>query len=256
MDRLTKLNCMKHLLRFLPVLAVLLTACDKEAITPSGTITQVSHPFYTDYFQVQVSDGIQFNITPSDSDKVVIETDDNVQAEIYVKQIGNIIYINRKEGSDVKWDQTTVKAHIFTTQTISTVQAGNGSTGTCDYTLYGEGGYMKILLSSGSTFTSSVNLTGGSLWVELSGGSTANLSGKTKEMRLLSETGSTLNAYNLTTTNLILQIFSGGSTAYNTVTDKIFAVEAKGGSTLYYKGAATINPNSTFIEGASAVPVN
>lgn len=247
---------MKHLLRILPLLAVLLTACQREAIIPSGNITQISHPLYTEYYHIQVSDGIQFNITPSDSDKVVIETDDNVQAEIYVKQVGNILYINRKEGSDVKWDQTTVKAHILTTQTISTVQAGNGSTGTCDFTLYGEGGWMKILLSGGSTFTSTVDLTDGSLWVELSDGSTANLSGKAKEMRLLSESGSTLNAYGLTTNNLILQIFSGGSTAYTTVTDKIYAVEAKGGSTLYYKGAATINPNSTFLEGASAIPVN
>lgn len=247
---------MKHLLRILPVLALLFTACQQEEIIPSGKITQVTHTFYTDYFQINVSDGIHYTITPSDSDKVVIETDDNVQAEVSVKQVGNIIYICRNADSNVKWNLSTVRANIQTAQTIYAIQGENGSKGSCDFSLWGLGGNLKIMLSGGSTFNSPISMTGGSVWVELSDGSEANLSGSANEMRLLLESGSKLNAYDLTTTNLILQIFSGGSSAYTTVTEKIFAVDAKGGSTLYYKGAGIVNPSSSFSEGASAVHVN
>lgn len=247
---------MKYILRILPVLVLVFTACQQEEITPSGNINQKEYVFYQDYFQVNVSDGIQYTITPSDSDKVVIEADDNVQSEISVKQIGSIIYIKKLEDSKVKWDQTLVKAEIQTAQTLSAIQGETGSIGSCDFTLWGLGGNMKILLSGKSSFQSNVSIPSGNLWVELSDSSVAILNGTAKETRLLSESGSTLNAYGLTSTNLILQIFSGGSKAYTTVTDKIFAVDAKGGSTLYYKGLATINPNSSFSEGASAVPVN
>lgn len=248
---------MKQLIKWLPVFALLLTACEKETVTPSGNITQVTHPFYFDYYQVQVSDGIQYTITPSDSDKVVIETDDNIQSEIQAKQIGNIIYLSKKKGNNVDWNRTTVKAHLFTTQTLTSIQGESGSAGSCDMSLYGLGGLMKIVLSGGSTFTSAVNVAAaGSLWLELSDGSTANLSGSANEVRLLSESGSTLNAYDMSTNNLILQIFSGGSKAYMTVNEKIFAVDAKGGSMLYYKGAGVLNPGSSFSEGSAAVHVD
>jgi len=247
---------MKYILRILPVLAFLFTACQQEEITPSGNINRKEYAFYQDYFQVNVSDGIQYTITPSDSDKVVIETDDNVQAEISVKQIGNIIYIKRMDDSNVKWDKTTVKANIQTAQTLYAIQGEKGSTGSCDFSLWGVGGNLKIMLSGKSSFQSGISMAGGNLWVELSDSSEAILNGTVKETRLLSESGSKLNAYDLTSANLVLQIFTGGSTAYTTVTDKIFAVDAKGGSTLYYKGIGIVNPNSSFSEGASAVHVN
>lgn len=247
---------MKYILRILPVLALVLSACQQEEIKPSGNINQKEYAFNQDYFQINVSDGIHYTITPSDSDKVVIETDDNVQSQISVKQIGSIIYIKRMDDSNVKWDQTIVKANIQTAQTLSTIQGETGSTGSCNFTLWGQGGYMKIMLSGKSVFVSNLSMPSGHLWVELSDSSEALLSGAVKETRLLSESGSTLNAYGLTSANLILQIFSGGSKAYTTVTDQIFAVDAKGGSTLYYKGLATTNPNSSFSEGASAVSVN
>jgi hypothetical protein len=247
---------MKHILRILPLLAFILTACQQEEITPSGNINRKEYNFYQDYFQVNVSDGIQYTITPSDSDKVVIETDDNVQAEISVKQVGNIIYIKRKDDSNVKWERTIVKANIQTAQTLYAIQGEKGSVGSCDFSLWGVGGNLKIMLSGKSSFQSSISMPNGNLWVELSDSSEALLSGTTKETRLLSESGSKLKAYDLTSTNLVLQIFSGGSTAYATVTEKIFAVDAKGASTLYYKGSAIVNENSSFSEGASAVFVN
>lgn len=247
---------MKYLLRILPALALFFTACQQEEIIPSGNINQKTHLIYTDYFQINVSDGIEYTITPSDSDKVVIETDDNVQAEVSVKQVGNIIYISRNPDSNVKWNSTTVKANIQTDQTIYAIQGENGSKGNCDFSPCGTGSLFKVVLTGGSTFNSPISMAGGSVWVELSDGSEATLSGIANEMRLLLESGSKLNAYDLTATNLILQIFSGGSTAYATVTEKIFAVDAKGGSTLYYKGTGIVNPSSSFSEGASAVHVN
>jgi len=247
---------MKHILRILPAIAALLVSCQQEDITPSGNINRKAYTFYQDYYQVNVSDGIQYTITPSDSDKVVIETDDNVQAEISIKQVGDIIYIKRKEDSNVKWNRTTVKAKIQTAQTLYAIQGENGSIGTCDFSLWGLGGNLKIMLSGKSSFQSGISMGGGNLWVELSDSSEAILSGTAKETRLLSESGSIMNAYNLSSPNLILQIFMGGSKAYTTVTDKILAVDAKGGSLLYYKGSATIISSSKFSEGASAIPVN
>lgn len=236
-------------------MVLLFGACQQEEVIPSGNITQVTHTIYTDYFQINVSDGIQYTITPSDSDNVVIETDDNVQAAVSVKQVGNIIYICRNADSNAKWNLTTVKAIIQTAQTIYAIQGENGSKGSCDFSLWGVGGNLKIMLSGGSTFHSPISMPGGSVWVELSDGSEATLSGIANEMRLLLESGSKLNAYDLTTTNLILQIFLGGSIAYTTVAEKIFAVDAKEGSTLYYKGTGIVNPLSSFSEGASAVYV-
>lgn len=247
---------MKQLLIIWPVLVLLFTACQEQEIIPSGNINHKTHVIYNDYFQINVTDGIQYTITPSDSDKVVIEADDNVQAEVLVKQVGNIIFISRKPDSNVKWNSTTVKANIQTAQTIYTIQGEKESKGSCDLSLRGVGGLLKIVLTGGSTFNSPISMAGGSVWVELSDGSEATLSGIANDMRLLLESGSKLNAYDLTAANLILQIFTGGSTAYATVTEKIFAVDAKGGSTLYYKGAGIVNPSSSFSEGASAVHVN
>jgi hypothetical protein len=243
---------MKQLIKIIiPALILVFTSCTEDEITPSGNVTNQTHLVYDDYIQLEVGSGIQYDITLGETEAVVIETDDNVQECISVKQTGSILSIK----ANGHFGATTVKAHIQTRQELYTIKGEGGSVGSCDYYLYGIDNELKIILSGGSTFTGMLYMPEGNAWLEMEDGSTLNLSGSLKEMRLLSEDGSKLDAYNLITYNLIAQIFDGGSSAYLTVSNKINVVAANGGSTLYYKGDATILSSSTFNDGSQAIHV-
>jgi hypothetical protein len=230
-----------------------MTSC--QEIIPSGNITEVRHEINADFIQISVAAGITFDISAGASDVISVETDDNMQEFISVSNQQDVLNIGVKEGN-TNLSFTSITVHIQTKQELYALVLQEGSHGTVNVPLTGIGGQLKLNTDEGSSLEADINAPNGEAWLELGGGSSMNLTGTVKDVKLLMDGGGTLEAYDLTMKNLIAQVFEGSSHANVTVTDNIYVPSADGGSTLYYKGTAIVDSRSSFSGGSSITNMN
>lgn len=190
---------------------------------------------------IAVQDGIDVYIHQTGEEKVKVEADQNVLAEIVTEVDNGILVIySKKHIRDVQKLQVEIWADKLTSITAS------GGSDVYSRTLI-RADQLKTGASGGSDLE--LDLEVGELECDTSGGSDARLKGKARRLIANSSGGSDLRA-----DDLIVQFAkiraSGGSDAHVHVTEEL-ELKASGGSDIHYKGNAKIT--SLNVSGASDV---
>ena len=190
----------------------------------------------TEFTGIESSGGIDVYITQKDTQKVVVETDDDLQKLVITKVENGILKVYPD-----KWFMHFKKLKVYVSvKDIKTISASGGSDIFAENPIIA--GNMGISLSGGSD--ARLNIKGIQIDGSLSGGSDLYLKGAAGYLKIKASGGSDCKAYELTAAKADITT-SGGSDVYITVEEELKA-SASGGSDVKYKGnAKVINSNSS-----------
>ncbi len=222
----------KHFLLTILTLTICFYSCEfNQIVRPSGDVTKKSIPI-TDFSKINVANGIQLFVSKGNSEKVEMETDDNIHKLYSFEKKGEMLYIKLNRAVNFKPEQN-VKVYISLVNFDELVANSgciikiNDSFSTSD---------LKVKLSSGCQMNGAIICN--NLNLDLTAGSQLTIRGKTDKLVLNSSSGCQINGFDLISNTLECQIL-GGTVANFTVNNSINVV-ASGGSILNYKGKATI----------------
>jgi hypothetical protein len=195
----------------------------------SGNVTAQERSL-SEFTGIESSGGIDVYITQKDSQKVVVETDDDLQKYIITKVEDGILKVYPD-----KWFMHFKKLKVYVSmKDLKSLSASGGSD------LFAEKpiitGNLEISLSGGSDVT--LNIKGIDVSGSLSGGSDLYLKGAAGFLTIKASGGSDCKAYELTAAKADVSA-SGGSDIYITVDEELKA-SASGGSDVKYKGNARV----------------
>lgn len=216
------------------VLALVITSCDvwEHRVVPSSSVSSIDYTF-TDYESINTSHAFKIDVTFSDDEEsIVIEANDNLHQYIEVKKENNTLSIGIRNDIQVT-GSPTLKAHI-TTKHVSNFYGSGASSFQLANTV--ESANASIRLSGASMFSGALDVS--ELYAELSGASSANLSGFAGVTEAGASGASSIRDYDFSTKVLKADL-SGASSAHLYVEDQIDVI-ASGASTLHYKGDAVI----------------
>jgi hypothetical protein len=181
----------------------------------------------SDFHAIHIDHDIDIFLVQSDTEKVVIRTEndftDSIQTKVE-KGILNILNSNRNVTPVVK---PVVTVYV---NKLTTVQTKSGSDVTSSNTL--KTNRLVAYMINGSDIK--LDLAADELVLFLSDGSDAIISGKVGQFSVTSHGGSDIEALGLETVNCILQL-SGGSDAMINVSKQL-TINAKGGCDISVKG--------------------
>jgi len=143
----------------------------------------------TGFDEVSVSTGIELILNQDSFEKVVVETDENIQKILKTEVVGNKLKIYLEEGVN---HARELKVHV-TVKQLKAVSASAGSEVRTAGNINSES--LKIHSSSGSEVRMEVKCT--SLMLDSSSGSELTVSGNAVEIKAKSSSGSDLDASKL-----------------------------------------------------------
>jgi hypothetical protein len=201
-------------------------------VRPSGNVTKVIVPI-NDFSGISIGNGIQLIITKDTIEKIIIETDDNVQGLYTSQKIGNNIDIRLNRNTSFRPGQI-VKVFI-SYKNLAELHATSGCViklnnpiNTTDF---------KLVVSDGCVLNGTINCT--NLDAEISYGSKITLFGKANKYLLNATEGCQINNFAFISNILDCKISHG--TTVNLTVDTSIDVVATDGAVLNFKGNATIN---------------
>ena len=197
----------------------------------SGTITTQTRPATQTFSKIKVQQGIVLDVTQTDTQSIVVSTDDNIQDLIQTRIDGDVLTISAKES----YNTTTSPKVNVSLKTISALTASSGSEIKSKGMLSSTN--LDVKSSSGSTID--IDVEADNLSLESSSGSTINADGKALKLETSSSSGSTIDAKKL----LANDVFSQASSGSNTNVSPIVSLDGKassGASVGYHKTPKTI----------------
>jgi hypothetical protein len=232
---LIKNKNMKNIKLYLLSLTLISFISCEKGVSPSGSITKVEKNF-SNFSSIEIEDGFKVIITSNNSEKVEIETNENIQQYVIATQTGNKIRFKRA-GSINFGPRTTITIYISATK-ITEIYGSGGSLISTNNQIVTDN--LTTEFSGGSIFTSSLKCN--SFTTTISGGSKLNLTGSSDNYVLNSTGGSIFNGFDFIAKKFTCDV-SGGGIVNITVTDKL-DVKASGGSIITYKGGGIVNTQS------------
>jgi hypothetical protein len=193
---------------------------------------------------VHVGSGIDLFIYQDDQQKVVVESDSNIDDIITEVENGVLIIRYKKNNQIFKWGNED-KVFVYVPG-LKEIKCSGGS----DAETMGQFKTDMIILSASGGSDLKVDLRANEIEVDCSGGSDAIISGTSRKLKAHTSGGSDLKGYDLTVDEADLQA-SGGSDIQITVNKKMVA-NASGGSDIYYKG----NPEFVNVNSSSGSDIN
>jgi len=227
---------MIHLVKIIVAscVALLFSSCKIDlgkSVTGSGNVTSQNREVVS-FDKIELSDGLDCEVTQSDKTSVVVEADDNLQEGITTKvENGTLkiesIYDNYK---NVKSKKVKVQLPV-----ISSIETTSGSSLTTPSVIKG----TNILLKSSSGSSLEANVEADKITLESTSGSDLVVQGKALEVETSSSSGSSINAEKLMANDVHAQSTSGStSTVHPLVTLKAHA--SSGSSIEYVKAPKNI----------------
>jgi hypothetical protein len=212
--------------------AVLLFACSREQIHPAGSIIQRERNL-TGFSAIEVNSGMELVLKQDSSEKVVIETYENIQNIILSEKIGNLLVFKLPPNTNIQRD---AKIRIFVSvKNLTALKATGGSRISSQTVLKfpsliadisGGGGFSALYECN----SMSMNLSGGS-YFRATGGAA-------KDLNLIASGGSNFDAFDFSCDNFTCDA-SGGSRVNITVNSSL-RVKASGGSEINYRGSGNV----------------
>ncbi|MHC1706004.1 MAG: head GIN domain-containing protein [Bacteroidales bacterium] len=195
----------------------------------NGNITREDRPVHS-FSVVVVNSGINLYLIQGQTEKVIVETDENLQSLIVTDVKDGMLNISFRKSV-----RSSHKSNVYVTFSALNVLKGNGGSD-----IFTEKPLHLDKLSASLNGGSDLHLEGDfkSLEIEVNGGSDAVVKGHSENADFLANGGSDINAGELTVNNCSV-VANGGSDAWVNVSDKI-SVKALGGSDVHFSGNAVV----------------
>ena len=224
---------MVHLVRIViaTCIALLFNSCKYdvgfgEKITGSGHVVTKERNL-DPFTKIEVSKGLDCEVTQGNDQKVTIEADDNLQDGIITTVSNGVLKISSKYNNynNVKSKKIRVQIPI-----ILSLESTSASSLVTKNSIKGNIIYVKS--SSGSKIVA--NIEADKIILESTSGSDLNIEGKALELTTASSSGSSIDAENLLANDINSQSSSGSSTIVNPII-KLKAHASSASSIIYSK---------------------
>lgn len=216
------------------VLGLFFTSCDDDDLylVPSNKITTIEVPA-SGFNQLNVSDMFKVYVTFSeDEESVLVESNENVHPSIDIKTQGDQLQIGLYKNT--KFSGTPVLNVYIKTKSIDRIMAMGASY--IEYQNPLESNSFEINLEGACIFKGHLEVD--EMDAIITGASTLDLTGNSKELNIRAEGASLMTGFNFETENLNASVY-GASNITLTVNQKL-NVTASGASNVLYKGNGTI----------------
>lgn len=213
--------------------ATFITSCSVTNITGSGNLTTKTLE-YSGFTSIDVQNGLEVDLTQSDTYSVEVTADDNIIEYIEISTPWEGYSLHIKAKPNTVFNNATALVTIKMPE-LNNVELSGGSS--ANITGFNSTGGMAIYLSGGSqigTFITPGNITVRNIDFGLSGGSQVRLSGSASNLTIDCSGGSNIDLENFSVNNADV-VLSGGSEAKINVTDTL-DFNLSGGSELLYTG--------------------
>jgi hypothetical protein len=191
---------------------------------------------------IDVGGNIEVYVRQDSVRSVKIEADENLMQYIIIKNDGDRLVIEPKDGSNLSGSKDIkvyVSSPVFTKLEVS------GASGiTSETVLSGD----KIYIDVNGASKANLDLKSPSVSVDLSGASHASLRGQAKDLHIDSEGASHANAFALLSENA--DVDASGASSAEVFASVSIKADASGASHIRYKGGANYSGNSS---GASDI---
>ncbi|GAA4775501.1 MULTISPECIES: head GIN domain-containing protein [Flavobacterium] len=199
-------------------------AFDGKSITGSGNVVSKERKV-ENFTKIELKRGLDCEVKQSDSFKVVVVADDNLQEGIKTKVENGTLIIDSEYGNYNNVKSKTIQVFM---PVIDVLETTSGSSLKTIGTIKGNNIHLKS--SSGSSLDAEVESE--NLTLESTSGSTLTASGKAIELNTLSSSGSAIDATNLLANNINSQSSSGSNTEVSPIL--LLKAQASSGSSIEY----------------------
>ena len=213
------------------VIALLFGSCKFDAtdlgknITGSGNVISKDRNI-SNFTKVEVRKGLDCEIVQSNTFRVVVEADDNLQDGITTQLENGTLVITSKYNRYKNVKSKTVKVFMPTVDYL-------GSSGGANLKTIGAIKANDIHLKSSSGSSLNAEIESEKVTLESSSGSTLEASGKAISLNTLSSSGSTIDAKRLLANEVRSQCSSGSNAEVNPIL--VLNAQASSGSSIRYE---------------------
>jgi hypothetical protein len=224
------------------VVALLFGSCKFEAngfgesIKGSGNVVTKERNV-SDFTKVELKRGLECEVVQSNTFKVEVEADDNLQEGIFTTVENGTLVVTSKYNNYHNVASKKVKIHM---PVINALQTSSGA----DLRTVGviKGNDIHLKSGSGSTITAEVESE--NITLESTSGSTIKASGKAILVNTLASSGSSIEAERLLANEIRAQSTSGSSTKVNPIL-KLNAQASSGSNVEYVNAPKQISKQET-----------
>jgi len=197
-----------------------------SGIKGNGKLTTETRTITEPFSSIKATEGLDVFLTQSDSESVIVETDENLQELIITEVQDGVLKIHTKENIG----RNTAKKITVSFKTISSIIATSGSDVIATNTI--NVNELDLKTTSGSDMTLDVNTQ--VLSCTATSGSDLNLTGKTEKFNAEATSGSDIEAKELIAIYSNVKATSGADISVNT--EKILVAKATSGADVKYYG--------------------
>ncbi|TGD59127.1 head GIN domain-containing protein [Flavobacterium humi] len=210
-------------------IALLFNSCNDIGTSIKGSGKVVSKErTVQDFTKIEVSKGLECEVTQGDKTEVIVEADDNLQDGIITTVENGTLKITSKYNNYRNVASKKIKVQM---PKISGLETTSGSNLVTTNTLKGENIYLKS--SSGSDLEASLEVD--KVILEATSGSNLTVGGKALEVSTASSSGSTIDAGKLMANDITSQSSSGSNSVVNPILS--LKAHASSGSSIEYEKA-------------------
>lgn len=220
-------------------LALLLSACNFNINTGengNGNVVTQERNVTEDFTEVRGSAGLDVYLTQGDENKIVVETDENLQQYIEADIEEGKLHITTSENIG----RSKAKKVYVTYKELNTVEASSGADVTGNSVIKSE----NISLKSSSGAQLNVEIFAKNLTAKTSSGADLIVSGKASSVKADASSGSELNAKELLAIECKAEASSGAEVTVN-VKDNLETNVSSGGEVNYYGNPVSVNSNKS-----------
>lgn len=230
---------------FLLIIFISAFSCDNkdEEVTPTGPITRIQRDI-SGFNGVDIRDGLQAFVEIGNSDRVVVEANQNLHQYVVSRIENNRLILEVSE--NVTFPSSATLNIYVNAVVLNILWADGGSQIQINDTLAVND--LGIGLSGGSRLLGNINVTG-TVTPTLSGGSILTLWGYGNNYELNSTGGSIAEGFGLWVEDFRCDVSGGGFVSIHVEDD--LHVTASGGSIINYKGNGIIRSEN--LSGGSVI---
>lgn len=213
-----------------------------DKIKGNGKVVTQNRSF-SGFTGVDVSNAIQLYVKQDTAFSVKVETDDNLQQYILVRQDGSTLYIKQKDNTNL---DATGKIKVYVSAPLFKSLEASGACDIKGETLLTATDEIDVDVSGASS--AELELKTPKVSGEMTGASHLKLKGQTKDLHINGSGASHAYCYDLLSENANVDV-AGASSAEVFASVKL-AADASGASHIKYKGNAEVGQN---VSGAASV---
>lgn len=191
----------------------------------NGNVVTQDRNISEDFSGVKSSAGIEVYLTQGEENKVVVETDENLQEYIETSISNSLLKVGTRK--NIRWAKAR-KVYV-TYKDLDKIEASSGSSIQSTSVIKSQN--LSLKASSGAEIE--LEVFSQDLDLRTSSGADVKISGKASSLTAQASSGSEINAKNLLVLNCIAKASSGAEINVN-VKEKIDAKASSGGEVVYY----------------------